>query len=177
MARKVFKTIKDATLAIKRDNRRFPACVDILRTEFLKVKKGYTVRVSLSNTKDEIEPWLLTFKDYEIITEARAKKDPQVTVKPYKRAYPAREGTTIANVITLLSSRNGATFDEIRELCVRRNGTPWSDSSIKTLLYWDINRKGYGVEPRNEDGVTTFHLVYPKGMSEPLPHRKKGEQQ
>jgi hypothetical protein len=49
---------------------------------------------------------------------------------------------------------------------------PWSESSVKSALYWDVAKdKGYGVRTETPaDGTQRYHLVLPKGVEAPLAH-------
>jgi hypothetical protein len=49
---------------------------------------------------------------------------------------------------------------------------PWSESSVKSALYWDVAKvKGYGVRTDTaDDGTQRYHLVLPKGVEAPLGH-------
>ena len=49
---------------------------------------------------------------------------------------------------------------------------PWSESSVKSALYWDVAKvKGYGVRTETaDDGTQRYNLVLPKGVEAPLGH-------
>ena len=49
---------------------------------------------------------------------------------------------------------------------------PWSESSVKSALYWDVAKvKGHGVRTEtSDDGTQRYHLVLPEGVEAPLGH-------
>ncbi len=63
----------------------------------------------------------------------------------------------------------GATLDELRTVCIKKDGvTPWDDNSIRSALYYDLKDKGYGTSTQFVDGVPTYSLVLPMGVDAPL---------
>ena len=49
---------------------------------------------------------------------------------------------------------------------------PWTESSVKSALYWDVAKvKGYGVRTEtSDDGTQRYRLVLPEGVEAPLGH-------
>jgi hypothetical protein len=49
---------------------------------------------------------------------------------------------------------------------------PWSESSVKSALYWDVAKaKGCGVRTEtSDDGTQRHRLVLPEGVEAPLGH-------
>jgi len=70
----------------------------------------------------------------------------------------------------MASKVGGATMDDLRRVCIRKDGvTPWDDNSIRSALYYDLKDKGYGTSTRFENGEPVYSLVLPMGVDEPLP--------
>lgn len=122
-----------------------------------------------------------------------------VNLDPKKTLVPARYGSKQAILIDLLARKNGATLKELTDALAAAGGKPWTAESVKTGLRWDVNFvKGYGIateftsdpevlraEGRNEEAailaaipkearnpLAVFVLVYPSGVTKPLPHVK-----
>lgn len=69
----------------------------------------------------------------------------------------------------MFSLVGGATLDELRTVCIKKDGvTPWDDNSIRSALYYDLKDKGYGTTTRFVNDVPTYTLVLPVGIAEPL---------
>lgn len=73
-------------------------------------------------------------------------------------------------VIGMGSVVGGATLDDLRKVCLKKDGvTPWDDNSIRSALYYDLKDKGYGTSTRfDEDGTPIYSLVLPQGVEAPL---------
>lgn len=107
---------------------------------------------------------------------AKAKKKPQqvvgvITLPVDECLYTCRDRSKQAALVDSL--KNGATMAQLVEACSAKNGgKDWTESSVKSGIYWDINKlKGYGVRTEtDEKGVHRYFLVYPEGRDAPLPH-------
>lgn len=123
-----------------------------------------------------------------------------VELAPKKKVYARKAGSKQAVLVDLLSRPGGATFGELYD-GLAATGKPWKGVTIRSGLAWDINHiAGYGVSSEllngeefqkqrrlyeaNRLGVGTdgydpalrlavYRLVYPAGMTEPLPHTGK----
>lgn len=82
----------------------------------------------------------------------------------------ARFGSKQQALIELL--QKGATMDDFREVCVKGDGTPWTDASIRSAMYYDVREKGYGVRTEWNDETPKYFLVLPEGFDAPLEARK-----
>jgi hypothetical protein len=93
-----------------------------------------------------------------------ARRDP-VPPKDVSQLRACRAGSKQAILIDHLAS--GETLAELVAAL-----KPGSDSSVKSALYWDVNKvKGYGVRTVTADDSTQrYHLVLPKGAGAPLDH-------
>lgn len=82
------------------------------------------------------------------------------------------KGEAHAAVVGMASLVGGCTMDDLRSVCVKKDGTPWDDNSIRSGLYYDVHQKGYGVTTRIVDNVAHYMLVLPEGYDAPLEARK-----
>jgi hypothetical protein len=101
-------------------------------------------------------------------TKGTISLDAQPTAKTI---YPCRERTKQAALVDAL--KDGATMQELITVCSKVNGgKTWSENSVKSGIYWDINKiKGYGIRTEmNNKGVARYFLTFPPGMRAPLPH-------
>lgn len=98
-----------------------------------------------------------------------------INLAPKENVYECREGSKQAALVDAL--KNGATMQQLIVACSKKNGgaKSWSENSVKSGVYWDVNKiKGYGIRTVvNDKGVATYHLTYPKGVTKPLPHKKR----
>ncbi|HEY7823430.1 MAG TPA: hypothetical protein VIG24_11370 [Acidimicrobiia bacterium] len=77
----------------------------------------------------------------------------------------------IVSSVGMASLVGGCTMDDLRAVCVKKDGTPWDDNSIRSGLYYDVHQKGYGVSTRIVDDVAHYMLVLPEGYDAPLEAR------
>lgn len=90
---------------------------------------------------------------------------------PAKKAWPARAGTKQAKVIDALWQ--GCSLSQLKKICTTDEGKQWSDGSIRSMLYWDTARKGYGIRTDLSGAEPVYHLILPEGLVSPLPHQPK----
>lgn len=57
----------------------------------------------------------------------------------------------------------GASMTDLRKVCVKGDGTPWDDNSIRSSMYFDLELKGYGTSTRFVDGEPIYTLRLPLG--------------
>jgi hypothetical protein len=88
-----------------------------------------------------------------------------VTIKDASQLRACRAGSEQAILVDHLAK--GATLAELVAAL-----TPWTENSVKSALYWDVNKvKGYGVRADNaDDGTQRYRLVLPKGVDAPFGH-------
>lgn len=87
--------------------------------------------------------------------------------KPGREAKTYKAGTKRAEIA--LALLKGATIDDMRAICMKADGkTQWSANATRAALTTFQVNNGYGVEERNEDGVSRFFLILPKGMESPV---------
>ncbi len=119
----------------------------------------------------------------------------QVHVDPTGRLYECRNGSKQQAIIDALakdcvfdhdieiatlkedivgrtSKVGGATMDDLRAACVKKDGTPWDDNSVRSALYYDIKDKGYGIRTRGQGDDAHYVLVLPAGYDAPLPAKQ-----
>lgn len=125
------------------------------------------------------------------------RKTGEINVAPMDSAIPARAGSKQQAIIDLLatdcvwdgvkdffpkgtahkavqgrvSKVGGCTLEDLRTVCVKKDGTPWDDNSIRSGLYYDVKQKGYGVTTRVVDNVAYYMLALPMAIEAPLPAR------
>ena len=100
------------------------------------------------------------------IAAAKKRKSAGVNLpaKDASQLRACRAGSKQAILIDHLAK--GATLAELVAAL-----EPWSASSVKSGLYWDVRQKGYGVRTETaDDGTQRYHLVLPKGVEAPLAH-------
>nr|QIG67174.1 DUF3489 domain-containing protein [Rhizobium phage RHph_TM26] len=91
-----------------------------------------------------------------------------IFLNPAPEAKPCKQGTKQALMIDLLSRPEGATMGELQDAL-----KPWKPVTVKSGIYWDVNKlKGYGIKTRF-NGDPHYHLVLPNGLKAPLPHLQK----
>jgi hypothetical protein len=85
--------------------------------------------------------------------------------KPASELRACRAGSKQAILIDHLAK--GATLAELVAAL-----TPWSESSVKSALHWDVAKVNlYGVRTETaDDGTQRFHIVLPNGIEAPLGH-------
>lgn len=99
---------------------------------------------------------------------APKRRKGQVSVDPTSPLLPCRAGSKQQAIVELLEK--GATLTDLRAVCIKKDGTPWDDNSIRSALYYDIKDKGYGVSTVfDANDVPTYTLVLPEGYDAPLP--------
>jgi hypothetical protein len=95
------------------------------------------------------------------IAAAKKRKSAGVNLpaKDASQLRACRAGSKQAILIDHLAK--GATLAELVAAL-----SPWSESSVKSALYWDVAKvKGYGVRTETaDDGTQRYHLVLPKGV-------------
>jgi len=98
--------------------------------------------------------------------QRKSRKSGEINVDPMPTLIQARVGSKQQAIIDLLTK--GATMDDLRAVCVRRDGVSWDDNSIRSALYYDVRQKGYGVRTEWEGDTARYHLVLPDGYDAPL---------
>lgn len=96
----------------------------------------------------------------------KSRRNGEINVEPQAPLVAARVGSKQQAIIDLLTK--GCTLDDLREVCVKRDGTPWDDNSIRSALYYDVKFKGYGVRTEWDGDTPTYHIVLPEGYEAPL---------
>lgn len=92
-----------------------------------------------------------------------------INLEPHVKAYPARMGSKQAALIDMLDT--GATMDDLRRAVQMPGKKDWKDSSIKSGLYWDINKvKGYGIRTELMNGRQLWELYSVTETDWPLSH-------
>lgn len=90
---------------------------------------------------------------------------------------PCRAGTKQQHLVDALAV--GATMTELlAATSSEKGGKSWSESSVKSALYEDINSgKGYGVRTEivteGDPSTYKYHLTFHEGITEPLPETPK----
>lgn len=188
---RTFADKKGAAKAIKRDlGAHFDAHGDVLfdtGTEIVQTadgRFGVTVFLDLTPTDAKrlvgteltgymIQPDLKEAAQPKPEKPAKAEKAPssrksgEVNVDPTSPLIPCRAGSKQQMLVDALAK--GCTMDDLREICVRKDGSIWDDNSIRSALYYDVKQKGYGVRTTWEGDVATYHIVLPAGYDAPLP--------
>ena len=93
----------------------------------------------------------------------------KVNLKPYEKAYACRKDSAQAKAVDALWK--GATFAELQKACKRKDGAAWTVSGLRTMIYWHVHRKGYGIRTEENNGDPKFFLVLPEGLEHPIPHK------
>lgn len=96
-----------------------------------------------------------------------SRKSGEINVDPTAPLVACRAGSKQQQLLDALT--RGCTMDDLRAICVRKDGTVWDDNSIRSALYFDVKQKGYGVRTEWNGPVPTYHVVLPKGYDAPLP--------
>jgi hypothetical protein len=102
-----------------------------------------------------------------------ARRKGQITVAPTAPLIACRPGSKQQAIIETLAREGGATLSDLRKVCLKADGTPWDDNSIRSAMYYDLEQKGYGTDTRFEDDVAIYSLVLPKGYTTFLPPKAK----
>ncbi|MDB5177535.1 MAG: hypothetical protein JWN75_1203 [Candidatus Saccharibacteria bacterium] len=137
------------------------------------VKAALTETVMSKPAQEALAKAVKAPKEPKVPTTRKSKG---VNLLPKETLSTAREGSVQALLIDTLAK--GTTFENLREVlhahaATKENGKPWQDVTIRSGLNWDVNHlKGYGITTA-QDGTMT--LVYPAGVTGPLPHRAKAE--
>lgn len=102
-----------------------------------------------------------------------ARQKGVISLDAQNKAYPCREGTKQAALIDALAK--GATMEQLIKVCSQGGKKVWSENSVKSGIYWDVNKvKGYGIRTEfDAKGVARYFLVYPKGSDAPVPHKAR----
>lgn len=188
---RTFADKKGAAKAIKRDlGAHFDAHGDILfdtGTEIVQMPDGrFGVKVFLDLTPTDaqrlvgpeltgytIQPELKEATKAKPEKPAKAEKAPssrksgEVNVDPTSPLIPCRAGSKQQQLVDALT--RGCTMDDLRAICVRKDGTVWDDNSIRSALYYDVKQKGYGVRTTWDGDEAVYHIVLPEGYDAPLP--------
>ena len=124
------------------------------------------------------KPGIITVCPMDSLIQARAGSKQQAIIDllatdnvwdTEREFFP--DGEAHAAVVGITSLVGGCTMDDLRAVCVKKDGTPWDDNSIRSGLYYDVKLKGYGVTTRIEGDVAYYMLVLPKGYEQPMPAR------
>lgn len=94
----------------------------------------------------------------------RFKRPPRINVEPDGLgAVPCRAGTMQQKFVEAL--HKGATWDELRAVAIRADGTPWDDKAISALMYSDLRGKGYGIRTKHDlDRGLYYQLIMPDAV-------------
>lgn len=141
----------------------------------LKAVEGFTVELS---RKEEFKP---------VVTPTAPKgsrRKGQITVAPTAPLIQCRDGSKQQAIIEALATGcvfdqpvtdangkllghgslvGGASMTDLRKVCVKGDGTPWDDNSIRSSMYFDLELKGYGTSTRFVDGEPIYTLRLPLG--------------
>ncbi len=139
--------------------------------------EGEKVTVAKIEDTLDIEKKIIA-KAKKAVETPKVKVDKGVTRAPKGEIKQARAGTKTAILIDLLARDGGATIQELAN-GISAFGKPWNERAekVKDWLRWDINSvKGYGIEVLcyNSKNEPVYGLVYPEGITAPLPHIEKG---
>uniref|UniRef100_A0AAU7VGD5 Uncharacterized protein n=1 Tax=Dinoroseobacter phage vB_DshS_R26L TaxID=3161158 RepID=A0AAU7VGD5_9CAUD len=190
---RTFADKKGATKAIKRDlNKHFEAHGDTLFDIGFEVKEAgesgrFGVVLYCDLTPEDaqklvgnelsgyvIEPQLKAAPKPKTDAPKKAsRRKGQVTVEPTSPLIHCRAGSKQQAIVDKLAAEGGATLDDLREVCVKKDGTAWDDNSIRSALYYDIKDKGYGVRTEFEGDEPRYFIVLPEGYDAPLPAKAR----
>lgn len=177
---RTFTDRKGATKAAKRDASKLPTTILIADIEYPQIDDRFGVRVILDHAPSEVNAAdLLPVEGFEVVfaqkdapapkaptATAKSRKAGEVNVEPTAPLLQCRAGSKQQQIVDLLVK--GATMDDLRSVCVRKDGTIWDDNSIRSALYYDIKQKGYGVRTEFVDGEAVYHVVLPAGYEAAL---------
>tara|TARA_R110000787_G_scaffold213115_2_gene322704 strand:+ start:3959 stop:4609 length:651 start_codon:yes stop_codon:yes gene_type:complete len=105
--------------------------------------------------------------DYPATKTSRRKG--QISVEPTAPLIHCRVGSKQQAIIDMLAREQGATLDDLRAVCIKKDGvTAWDDNSIRSALYYDLKDKGYGTRTEFAGDVPSYFLVLPEGIDAPL---------
>ncbi len=180
---RTFADRKGATKAANRDAGKLATTVIIADIEYPQIDDRFGVRVILEHAPSELsandllplEGFEVTFtqkdapKPEEVSAPVKSRNAGEVNVEPTSPLLACRVGSKQQQIVDLLVK--GATMDDLRSVCVRKDGTVWDDNSIRSALYYDIKQKGYGVRTEFVEGEAVYHVVLPAGYKAPLPAR------
>lgn len=180
-APRTFADKKGATKAIKRDlGKHWDAHGDVLFDTGYEVKEsgdrfGVVVFLDLPPSKAkelvgaELSGYVITpqLEDEKKPASKGPRRKGLITVEPTAPLIPCRAGSKQQAIIDMLTG--GATLEQLQTVCVKKNGEPWDDNSIRSAMYYDIKDKGYGVRTVfDANDVPTYFLVLPEGFDAPL---------
>ncbi len=113
-----------------------------------------------------------------------SRRKGQITVAPTAPLIQCRDGSKQQAIIEALATGcvfdqpvtdangkllghgslvGGASMTDLRKVCVKGDGTPWDDNSIRSSMYFDLELKGYGTSTRFVDGEPIYTLRLPLG--------------
>ncbi|UXO93765.1 hypothetical protein Pan1_50 [Pseudanabaena phage Pan1] len=177
---RTFSDKKGAMKAAKRDAAGLPEAVVLGALDAIQTGDRWSVVVELEHAPSDIldleaiDGFQVKFlrEDPKVTTRLakpapKVRKSGAINVDPTSPLIQCRVGSKQQMLIDALAK--GCTMDELREICVRKDGTTWDDNSIRSGLYYDVKQKGYGVRTSWNGDVATYHLVLPKGYEAPLP--------
>lgn len=106
-------------------------------------------------------------------TEPKAPRAPKVDRKPAAKLVACRENTNQALLVDCLAK--GTTIAAATKHINETLGKSLSEQVIYSTMLYDVcTMKGYGLEGTLDgNGQPTFKLVYPAGVTAPLPHTAK----
>lgn len=141
--------------------------------------EGYVIEPALKEDPAKIEPAAPVEAKPE--PKAKSSKEPakgsrrkgQITVEPSVPLLACRAGSKQQAIIETLAREGGATLEDLRKVCLKSDGTPWDDNSIRSAMYFDLELKGYGTTTRFENDVAIYTLVLPEGYTTFLPPKVK----
>jgi hypothetical protein len=133
-----------------------------------KAKEKADAKAALKLEKAQEQEAKKKRKEEEKAAKAAAKASPAFRYEPNpsKAPHAVRVGSMVSKMIDLIARPQGATIEELEAVAYS------TSHSVKSLLNYDMrNQVGYGYYS-SEDGKTVY-ILYPAGMSAPLPHAEK----
>jgi hypothetical protein len=144
------------------------AMLDAKRAEEQRTRKAKRAVIDLDagSPDADVKRAQVTKAASNVVRMPRRSKGVNLPAKPASQLRACRAGSKQAILIDHLAK--GASLAEL----VAALSPGWTESSIKSALYWDVAKvKGYGVRTEtSDDGTQRYHLVLPKGVEAPLGH-------
>jgi hypothetical protein len=176
---RTFADKKGAARAVKRDlEKHCDVHGDVLCATGTEVTRtpdgrfGVVIFLDLSETEarklvgQELEGYVIQAELKDKTKKDRSKLG-EIKIAPTAPLIHCRAGSKQQLILDALT--RGCTMDDLRAICVRKNGEPWDDNSIRSALYYDMKQKGYGVRTEWDGTTPIYHVVLPAGYEAPLP--------
>ncbi len=101
--------------------------------------------------------------EVEVKVEKAVRKGRTPFSKPAaKEATPVKAGSKRAEIAAALIK--GATYDDMRKICIKESGEPWSKGATRAACTTFWTQRGFGIEQRGDK----FHMILPTGMKSPI---------